>query len=97
MGKIERKLKRGESVNTYIIEHNRLDRRPAQNELISGRTLQSALEARFIIPLRKIPAREAASADVVVVKGKIDENGNKKYTGRAIRTFYIADLSAMNE
>lgn len=75
----------------YIIERNNLELHPAQNEIISGQTLKSALEKRFVIPLRKIPARDAAMADIVIVKGNIDENGRIKCTGRAIRNFYVAD------
>ena len=78
----------------YIIEVNRLERYPSENEIISGQTLKSALSKRFVIPLRKIPARESAMADVVIVKGNIDENGRIKYTGRAIRSFYVADPTA---
>ncbi len=78
----------------YIVERNNLERRPAQNEIISGQTLKSALEKRFVIPLRKIHTRDAASADIVIVKGNIDENGKKKYAGRAIRSFYVADPTA---
>lgn len=78
----------------YIIERNNLELHPAQNEIISGQTLKSALDKRFVIPLRKISARDAAMADLVIVKGSIDENGKKKYTGRAIRSFYVADPTA---
>ena len=68
-----------------------MERYGTQNEIISGQTLKSALSKRFTIPLRKIPARESASADIVIVKGNIDKNGRIKYTGRAIRNFYVAD------